>query len=64
MKQQYAETEAKMKVAIEHLHAELKRLRTGRATVGMLDGVQVEYYGSMVPLKNVASVPVFEGPSV
>ncbi len=58
MKQQYAETEAKMKLAIEHLHAELKRLRTGRATVGMLDGVQVEYYGSMVPIKNVATVTV------
>ena len=58
MKQLLAETEAKMKHAVDHLHAELKRLRTGRASVGMLDGVQVEYYGSMVPIKNVATVTV------
>lgn len=54
----HAEAEEKMKVALEHLHSELKRLRTGRASVGMLDSVQVEYYGSMVPIKNVANVSV------
>jgi ribosome recycling factor len=58
MKQLHAETEAKMKGAVEHLHAELKRLRTGRASVNLLDGVQVEYYGQLVPLKNVANVTV------
>ena len=58
MKQQHAEAEAKMKHAVEHLHAELKRLRTGRASVNMLDGVQVEYYGSEVPLKSVATLTV------
>ena len=58
MNKQHAEAEAKMKHAVEHLHAELKRLRTGRASVNMLDGVQVEYYGSLVPIKNVATVTV------
>jgi ribosome recycling factor len=56
MKQQFAEAEEKMKLAVEHLHAELRRLRTGRASVNMLDGIQVEYYGTMVPLNNVATL--------
>ena len=58
MNKHHAEAEAKMKHAVDHLHAELKRLRTGRASATMLDGVQVEYYGSMVPIKNVATVTV------
>ena len=58
MKQLFAETDAKMRHAVEHLHSELKRLRTGRASVNMLDGVQVEYYGSSVPIKNVATLTV------
>jgi len=56
MKQIFADTDAKMKHAVEHLHDELKRLRTGRASVSMLDGVMVEYYGSLVPLNNVATL--------
>ena len=58
MNKHHAEAEAKMKHAVEHLHTELKRLRTGRASATLLDGVQVEYYGSMVPIKNVATVTV------
>jgi ribosome recycling factor len=58
MKAMLAECDAKMKHAVEHLHLEMKKLRTGRASVQMLDGIQVEYYGSMVPLKNVATVTV------
>jgi ribosome recycling factor len=58
MKQLFAEAESKMKHAVEHFHAELKRIRTGRASVQMLDGVQVEYYGQMVPLKSVATLTV------
>jgi ribosome recycling factor len=58
MKQVFAEAEAKMKHAMEHFHAELKRIRTGRASVQMLDGVQVEYYGQAVPLKSVATLTV------
>jgi ribosome recycling factor len=58
MKQLFADAEAKMKHALEHFHSELKRLRTGRASVNMLDGVQVEYYGQPVPLKSVATLTV------
>ena len=56
MKEVLQEADGKMKHAIEHLHAELRRLRTGRASVNMLDGVTVEYYGTELPLNNVATL--------
>ncbi len=52
----FSEAESKMQLALDHFHGELKRLRTGRASVQMLDGVLVEYYGSAVPLKSVATL--------
>ena len=57
-KQIFAETEEKMKKTLEALHKELAAIRTGKATTSLLDGVKVEYYGSMVPLSQVASVSV------
>ena len=42
--------------AIERLEHELARIRAGKASPAMLSSVQVEYYGSNVPLKNVANV--------
>ncbi len=42
--------------AIEHLRHDLHTLRAGRATPAMLDGVRVEYYGSITPLNQMASV--------
>jgi len=60
MKQVFADTEEKMKQTVEHLHADLKRLRTGRASVTMLDHVMVDYYGNPTPLKNVATVTVVD----
>jgi ribosome recycling factor len=56
MKEVFADSEQKMKHAVDHFHDELKKLRTGRASVGMLDGVTVDYYGSQVPLKTVATL--------
>ena len=55
-----AKAEAAMKERIERLKRELSTVRTGRANPHMLEGVQVEYYGSMVPLKQVAAVSVPE----
>jgi len=46
----------KMGAAIEHLDKELKHIRAGKATPAMLDGVLVEYYGSMTPLAQVSNV--------
>ncbi|MBL7941380.1 MAG: ribosome recycling factor [Flavobacteriales bacterium] len=42
--------------AIEHLENELSKVRAGKASPAMLDGVRVDYYGSMTPLKNIANV--------
>ena len=60
MKAIHQEAEVKMKQAIEHMHAELKRLRTGRATLGLLDGVTVDYFGTPTPLKQVATLTVVD----
>jgi ribosome recycling factor len=51
-------TEAKTKFAqaFERLQSDLKSLRTGRASSAMLDGVNVEAYGSQMPLNQVATV--------
>ena len=45
-----------MEKAIDHLNKELTKLRAGKATPSMLDGVMVEYYGSPVPLNQVSNV--------
>ena len=49
-------TEEKMKAAIAHLDKELLHIRAGKASPAMLDGVMVEYYGSLSPLNQVANV--------
>lgn len=54
----YREIEVKMKHAVDHFHHELKQLRTGRASVGMLEGVLVDYYGSPTPINQVATLTV------
>ena len=42
--------------AIDHLKAELQKIRAGKASPAMLDGVMVEYYGSMTPLSQVSNI--------
>ena len=51
-------TEQKMQKAIEALKTNLAKIRTGRAHAGLLDHIHVEYYGSMVPINQVANVTV------
>jgi ribosome recycling factor len=53
-----------MEKAIQHFSEELKTLRTGRASVSMLDGVTVEAYGTPQSLKAVASVSAPDGRSL
>ena len=48
--------EAKMGKSIESMKSDLQKIRTGRAHPGILDQVQVDYYGSMVPISQVANV--------
>lgn len=45
-----------MEKAINHLESELQKVRAGKASPAMLENVMVDYYGSMVPLSNTASV--------
>lgn len=50
------EAEEKMEMTLEFLDETFSRIRAGRANPRILDGVRVEYYGSIVPLSNVATV--------
>ena len=55
-KELFDNTEIKMKKTIEHLLQELSIISTGRASANLLDGVKVDYYGSIVPINNLAHV--------
>ena len=48
--------EEKMQMAVEFLDDALARIRAGKASPRILDGILVEYYGSMVPLSNVSTI--------
>lgn len=56
----YEETRDRMGKSIEALKNELKRLRTGRASLSLLDGIRVDYYGTPTPLNQMASLAVPE----
>jgi ribosome recycling factor len=58
MKTVFAEVERHMKAAVDHLHNDLKHLRTGRASLALLDGVTVDYYGTPTPLNQLANLAV------
>ena len=55
-KELFNNTEIKMKKTIEHLLQELSIISTGRASANLLDSVKVDYYGSIVPINNLAHV--------
>jgi len=48
--------ELKMVATLEHFEEDLKKIRTGRAHPGMLDGIKAEAYGALMPLNQVANV--------
>ncbi len=50
------ETKEQMEKAIAHLEAELTKVRSGKASPGMLDAVHVDYYGTKSPINQVANV--------
>lgn len=52
--------EGRMKRSIESLEVSLSKIRTGRANAGLLDHVMVDYYGSLVPVGQVANVSVVD----
>ncbi len=54
------ETEEKMDKAVQVFVDELKGIRTGRATPGLIENVRVEYYGAPTPLKQLSNISVPE----
>ncbi len=50
------DTEHKMQKAIEVVRQEFVKIRTGKATTALLDGIKVDYYGTLTPLNQVANV--------
>ncbi len=56
--------EQKMGKSVESMKGELHKIRTGRAHPGILDQVQVDYYGSMVPISQVANVSLLDARTI
>ena len=57
-------TEQKMHKSLDSLKSSLAKIRTGRAHTGLLDHVQVDYYGSMVPISQVANVTLIDSRTI
>ena len=53
-------TEHKMLKSLDVLKHDLAKVRTGRAHIGLLDHVQVDYYGSMVPVNTVSNITLID----
>ena len=56
--------EQKMQQSIEAFKNSLSKVRTGRANPGLLDSVQVDYYGSLVPISQVANVSLLDARTI
>ena len=56
--------EQKMAKSVDAFKSELHKIRTGRAHPGLLDQVQVDYYGSMVPISQVANVTLMDARTI
>lgn len=57
-------TEGKMVKSLEALKNDLQKIRTGRAHTGLLDHVHVDYYGSMVPVNQVANITLIDARTI
>ena len=56
LKETYSQLKTRMDKAVEDFRKAMAATRTGRASVHMLDGVSVDYYGSQMPLNQIAQV--------
>jgi ribosome recycling factor len=56
--------EQKMQQSVDSFKGNLTKIRTGRANPGLLDTVQVDYYGSMVPISQVANVALLDARTI
>ena len=60
LKETYIQLKTRMEKAVEYFRKEMAATRTGRASVHMLDSVSVDYYGSQMPLNQIAQVHASE----
>jgi len=58
------DAKARMDKSLEALRAELVKVRTGKATTALLDGIKVDYYGTMTPLNQVGNVTVLDAHTI
>ena len=54
------ESKSKMDKSIEAFRQEIAKVRTGKATTALLDGIKVDYYGTLTPLNQVANITVLD----
>ena len=60
MEQIIKDARSRMDKSVQALRDELVKIRTGKATTALLDGIKVEYYGNMTPINQVANVTVLD----
>jgi ribosome recycling factor len=60
MEQTIKDAKFRMDKSLEALRAELSKIRSGKATTALLDGIKVDYYGNPTPLNQVANVTVLD----
>lgn len=58
MKQMIADAQKRMDASLETVRRELATMRTGRASLSMLDGIRVDYYGTPTPLNQVGNLSI------
>ncbi len=56
----YADARDRMSKALENLENDYKRLRTGRASISLVDGIRADYYGTATPLNQLATITIPE----
>ena len=59
-----SDTEASMLKAINHLEAELVKIRAGKATPTMLDGIVADYYGNPTAINQIANISVLDARTI
>ncbi|MCU7490641.1 MAG: ribosome recycling factor [Bacteroidota bacterium] len=60
MNQTISDARQRMDKSIEAFRTEISKIRSGKATTALLDGVKVDYYGTLTPLKQMANVSVLD----
>ena len=60
----HSDTESRMTKALNHLEAELVKIRAGKANPNMLDGIVADYYGNPTPINQVANVSVLDARTI